>query len=167
METDPFKDLQGVSRKGPRRLSRESFNNCVMFHLLTVFSNSAAEQEKYYLSNVLKKPHRVGVCQFVQHVEQLYVFVAQLPCWYYMLIYTPGMTPANVPFTKADLASHVLQMYPLQWQDQYNMQEKGMTPVDMHSLQASLQAIERVCTPEKARAQFGKKASLKSKTRHK
>jgi hypothetical protein len=61
MEADPFKDLQGVSRKGPRGLLRESFNNCIVFHLLTVFPNNAAEQEKYYLSNVLKKPQRFGV----------------------------------------------------------------------------------------------------------
>ncbi len=45
-EADPFKDLQGVSRKGPRGLSRESFDKCVMFHLFTVFSYNAAEQEK-------------------------------------------------------------------------------------------------------------------------
>jgi hypothetical protein len=59
-EADPFKDLQGVSRKGPRGLLWESFDYCVMFHLLTVFLNNAAEQEKYCLSNVLKKPQRVG-----------------------------------------------------------------------------------------------------------
>jgi hypothetical protein len=71
MEADPFKDFQGVSRKGPRGLLWESFNNCIMFHLLTVFLNNAAEQEKYYLSNVLKKPQRVGIHQFVQCIEQL------------------------------------------------------------------------------------------------
>ncbi len=38
-----------------------------------------------------------------------------------------------------------------------------MTPMDMRSLQASLRAIERVCTPEKAHAQSGKKASHKNK----
>jgi hypothetical protein len=60
-ETNPFKDLQGMSRKGPRGLWRESFNNRIMFHLLNVFPNNAAEQEKYHLSNVLKKPQKVGV----------------------------------------------------------------------------------------------------------
>ena len=80
-EADPFKDLQGVSRKVPRGLTRESFDDCVMFHLLTVFPNNAAEQEKYYLSNVLKKPQRVGVRQFIQRIEQLNAYVAQLPCW--------------------------------------------------------------------------------------
>jgi hypothetical protein len=79
-DMDPYKDLKGVSRKGPRLLMRESFDECVMFYLLTVFPNNAAEQEKYYLSNVLKKPQRVGICQFVQHVEQLNAYIVQLPC---------------------------------------------------------------------------------------
>jgi hypothetical protein len=79
-EADPFKDLQGMSRKGPRRLSHESFNKCIMFHLLTVFSNNAAEQEKYHLSNVLKKPQRIGIRQFIQRIEQLNAYIAQLPC---------------------------------------------------------------------------------------
>jgi hypothetical protein len=111
-EVDPFKDLQGMSKKGPRGLFLESFNDCVMFHLLTVFLNNAAEQEKYHLSNMLKKPQRVGVHQFIQRVEQLNTYIAQLPCWYYSPSYNPGMTPANVPLTKTDLGSHVLWMCP-------------------------------------------------------
>jgi hypothetical protein len=101
---------------------------------------------------MLKKPQRVGVHQFVQRIEQLNAYVAQLPCWYCSPSYITGMTPVNVPFTEADLASQVLQMRPHQWQDQYNLQEKGMTPMDMHSLQGSLEAIEHVCTPKKAHA---------------
>jgi hypothetical protein len=44
-----------------------------------VFLNNAAEQEKYYLSNILKKPQRIGIHQFVQRVEQLNAYVAQQP----------------------------------------------------------------------------------------
>ncbi len=124
-EADPYKDLKGMSKKGPGGLMHESFNKCIMFHLLTVFPNNAAEQEKYYLSNVLKKPQRVGTRQFVQCVEQLNAHVAQLPCWYHSPSYVTGMTPANISFTEADLASHVLQMCLHQWQNQYNLQEKG------------------------------------------
>jgi hypothetical protein len=61
MEADPYKDLQGMSKKGPRGLTQESFKECIMFHLLTVFPNNAVEQEKNYLSNLLKKPQRVGI----------------------------------------------------------------------------------------------------------
>jgi hypothetical protein len=119
-----------MSRKGPRGLMRESFDNCIMFHLLTMFPNNAAEQEKYHLSNMLKKPQRVSMRKFVQCAEQLNAYVAQLPCWYYSPSYSASMMPANVPFSKADLVSHVLRMCPHQWQDQYNLEEKGMTPMD-------------------------------------
>jgi hypothetical protein len=53
-------------------------------------------------------------------------------------------------------------MCPHQWQDQYNLQEKGMTPMDMRTLQASLEAIERVCTHKKAHVLSGEKASHKN-----
>ncbi len=46
---NPFVNLQGVSLEGPRGMSCESFNDCVMFHLLTVFPINAAEQQKYYI----------------------------------------------------------------------------------------------------------------------
>ncbi len=61
-ESDPFVNLQGDSLEGPRRMSCESFNDCIMFHLLTAFPINAAEQEKYYISNVLKRPQRINVC---------------------------------------------------------------------------------------------------------
>jgi hypothetical protein len=80
-ESDPYVNLQGDSLEGPRGMSRESFNDCVMFHLLTAFPINAAEQEKYYISNVLKKPRRINVCQFVQRVEQLNAYIAQMLCF--------------------------------------------------------------------------------------
>jgi hypothetical protein len=111
---------------------------------------------------VLKKPQQIGIRLFVQCVEQLNTYVAQLPCWYYSTSYVAGMTPANVLFTEADLASHILWMCLHQWQDQYNLQEKGMTLIDMHTLQASLEAIEHVCTHKKAHVPSGEKASHKN-----
>jgi hypothetical protein len=83
MESDPYVNLQGDSLEGPRGMSRNSFNNCVMFHLLTAFPINAAEQETYYISNKLKKPQPINVRQFVWHVEQLNAFIAQMLCFYY------------------------------------------------------------------------------------
>jgi hypothetical protein len=117
-----------------------------MFHLLTVFPINAAEQEKYYISNVLKKPQRINVCQFIHRVEQLNAYIAQMPCFYYSLNANSSTKPENVPFMEAELGAHVLRMCPIQWQDQYNMNEKGMTPMDMRLLLTLLEAIERVCT---------------------
>jgi hypothetical protein len=148
---DPYTDLQGLTRKGPRGMLLKSFKDCVMFHLLTVFPNNAAEQERYYITNVLKKLQRVSICQFVQRVEQLNSCISQLPCWYYSPSVKANTIPMNVPFAKADLSSHVLRMCPYAWQDQYNLHEKGDTPVDMCSLLLSLDAIEGVCGQERSK----------------
>ncbi len=92
-QSDPYTDLQGVSRKGPRGLLRKAFDDCVMFHLLPVFPNNAAEQERYCLTNGLKKSLCVSVRQFVQHVEQLNSYTCKatqlLHCAAAMLVQQP------------------------------------------------------------------------------
>jgi hypothetical protein len=42
-------------------------------------------------------------------------------------------------------------MSPYIWQDQYNLHEKGGTPVDMLLLLLSLEAIERICGQERSK----------------
>jgi hypothetical protein len=111
-EGDPYVNLQGVSLEGPRKRSRESFNDCIMFHLLTAFPINAAEQEKYYISNVLKKPQRINARQFVHRVEQLNAYIPQMPCFYYSPNANASTKPKNVLFTEAELGAHVLRMCP-------------------------------------------------------
>jgi hypothetical protein len=163
MEGGPYVNLQGVSLEGPRGMSCKSFNDCVMFHLLTAFPINAAEQEKYYISNVLKMPQHVNVHQFVHRVEQLNAYIAQMPCFYYSPNVNANTKPKNIPFTEAELGAHVLCMCPIQWQDQYIMNKKGMTPMDMRLLLISLEAIERICTYEKFKFESYEKSSHKSK----
>jgi hypothetical protein len=129
-----------------------------MFHLLTAFPITAAEQEKYYISNVLKKPQRINVRQFVRRIEQLNAYIAQMPCFYYSPHANASTKPENFPFAEAELGAHVLHMCPLLWQDQYNMNKKGMTPMDMRLLLTSLKAIERVCTHEKGKPDNNEKS---------
>ncbi len=160
--SDPYINLQGDALEGPRGMSCESFNNCIMFHLLTAFPINAAEQEKYYSSNVLRKPQRINVRQFVRHVEQLNAYITQMPCFYYSPNANASTKPENVPFREAELGAHVLHMCPLQWQDQYNMNKKGMTPMDMCSLLTLLEAIECVCTYEKGKLDTFEKSDKSS-----
>ncbi len=162
-QSDTYSDLQGVSKKEPRGPLCKSFDDCIMFHLLTVFPSNAAEQERYNLTKLLKKPQHISVHQFVQHVEHLNSYIVQLPCWYYSPSVKPNTTLAYVPFTEADLTSHVYWMCPIKWQDQFNLHKKGMTPVDMHLLLQSPEAIEHICMQEKSNAQSGEKASNKDK----
>jgi hypothetical protein len=134
-----------------------------MFHLLTVFPINTAEQEKYYISNVLKKPQCINIRQFVRYVEQLNAYIAQMPCLYYSPNANARTKPENIPFTEAELGAHVLRMCPIQWQDQYNMNEKGMPPMDMRLLLTSLEAIERICTYKKGKSESSE--SLPRRTR--
>jgi hypothetical protein len=100
-ESNPFVNLQGVSLEGPRGMSCKLFKNCVMFHLLTAFPINMAEQENYYVTHVLKKPQRVNVCQFRRRVEQLNIYITQMPCFYYSPHANASTKPKNVPFTEA------------------------------------------------------------------
>jgi hypothetical protein len=145
-------------------MSCKLFDNCVMFHLLTAFPINAAEQQKYYITNVVQKPQRINIRQCVRRIEQLNAYIAQMPCFYYSSNANASTKPKNIPFTeKAELGSHVLPMCPIQWQDQYNMNKKGMMPMDMHSFLTLLEAIECVCTYKKAKPESSEKASNKGK----
>ncbi len=63
----------------------------------------------------------------------------------------------------AELGAHVLCMCPIQWQDQqYNMNKKGMTLMDMHLLLTLLEAIRRICTYEKGKSDSYKKSDKSS-----
>jgi hypothetical protein len=161
-EGDPYVNLQGDTLEGPRGMSSQSFNDCMMFPLLTAFPINTAEQEKYYISNVLKKPQRFNIRQFVRQVEQLNAYIAQMPCFYYSLHANASTKPENFPFMEAELGAHVLRMCPLMWQNQCNMNKKGMTPMDMRSLLTSLEAIERVCTHEKGKPDNNEKSNKSS-----
>jgi hypothetical protein len=67
------------------------------------------------------------VRQFVRCVEQLNAYIAQMPCFYYSPNANASTKPKNVPFMEAELENYVLRMCPIWWQDQYNMNKKGMT----------------------------------------
>jgi hypothetical protein len=112
---------------------------------------------------MLKKSQCVSIHQFVQHVEQLNVYIAQLPCWHYSPSIKPSMIPMNVPLAEADLESYIPWMCPHSWQDQFNLHKKGMPPMDMCLLLLSLKAIECICTQDRSNAQSNKKASHKGK----
>ena len=82
VEAAPWTDLQGVEHAEQHAKSWDAFSECMRFHLLTVFCNDAAETERYYISNCLKKPNRMSIQQFVQQVQQLHSYLKLLPCLY-------------------------------------------------------------------------------------
>jgi len=64
-------DLQGNVQEVAREHSIESFRDCVKFHLLSVFSHDAGEQQKYYISHYLRKPRKIPIRNFADSVGKL------------------------------------------------------------------------------------------------
>jgi hypothetical protein len=71
IDSSPWKDMRGIVHNTRRSKTWDSFKECVTFHMLTVFHNNAAEPQRYYISNGLKKPNRVPIRQFMQRVQQM------------------------------------------------------------------------------------------------
>jgi hypothetical protein len=55
-ESDPYVNLQGDTLEGPRGMSRELFNECVMFHLLTA-SPTTRLSKKSTISQMYLRSH--------------------------------------------------------------------------------------------------------------
>jgi hypothetical protein len=72
----------------------EFFQDCITFHLLNMFPGNTAKQQRFYISNVLKKPQRVPIRYFFQRVEQLNSYLSHLPCSTYD---SPRATAATKP----------------------------------------------------------------------
>jgi hypothetical protein len=85
-----------------------------------------------------------------------------MQCFYYSPNANASTKPENVPFTEAELEAHVLRMCPIQWQDQYNMNQKGRTLMDMRLLLTLLEAIEHVCTYKKGKLDSFEKSDKSS-----
>jgi hypothetical protein len=153
----PWVDLFGVEHAEKRQRSWSSFMDCVTFHLQTVFRSDAAETQRFYISNGLKKPNRVPIRQFVQRIQQLNGYLDLLPCLYYSDRATK-LTKEVKPFDDVDLASHILRMVPRNWQDQYEL--TGATvPQSVRKLLEALERIEKAFPTDKERE--GTQASAK------
>ena len=62
--TTPWTDLKGKKHTKVQSKTKKSFDDCVTHHLLTYFGSDAADRQKYYINNYLKKPQRVTVRAF-------------------------------------------------------------------------------------------------------
>ncbi len=56
MESNPFVNLQGVSLEGPRRMSRESFNDCICFTFSLCFPSMQLSKKSSMSPMYLRSP---------------------------------------------------------------------------------------------------------------
>ncbi len=109
---NPWIGVNGKHNKGIRVKSWISFMDCIELHKLTVFPADAAEKQRYYMQQTIKKPQRVTVRQFVSRMGILNNYLAYLPMVFDSLMAVTGTKKMNVPFDKADLARIMLNLVP-------------------------------------------------------
>ena len=105
------------------------FEDCIMLHLLTVFPQDSAEQQRYYLMMHLKKSGKLTIFHFEAHSEEQNSYLGHLPG----LVNSPKSNKATMqiePMDEAKLAQLLLQTCPTKWQDQYSLTQ-GNFPHDL------------------------------------
>ncbi len=115
MHTNPWIGVNGKSNKGICVKSWISFMDCIELHKLTVFPAGAAEKQRYYMQQTIKKPQRVTICQFVLRMGILNDYLAYVPMVFDSSMAVAGTKKMNVPFDEADLAGIVLNLVPSSW----------------------------------------------------
>jgi hypothetical protein len=131
------------SNKGTRMKSWISFMDCIKLHKLTIFPADAAEKQRYYMQQTIKKPQQATVRQFVSCMGVLNDYLAYLPTVFYSLIAIAGTKKMNVPFDESDLAGIMLNLVPSSWVNQYNMMHSTL-PKNPRALLNNLEAIKQV-----------------------
>jgi hypothetical protein len=165
---NPWIGVNGKFNKGLHVKSWISFMDCIELHKLTVFPADAAEMQRYYMQQTIKKPQRVTVPrQFVSRMGVLNDYLAYLPTVFYSLMAIAGTKKMNVPFDEADLAKIVLNLVPSSWVNQYNMMHSTL-PKNPRALLNNLETIKRVMDEKhnaslKAKAKEASAASAAAK----
>ena len=60
-QKDPWVAVNGSLNLGPCKKTWESFLDCIKLHKLTIFSCDAAELQRYYMQQHVRKPQRITV----------------------------------------------------------------------------------------------------------
>jgi hypothetical protein len=115
--------------------------DCIELHKLTLFPADAAEKQRYYMQQTIKKPQRVTVRQFVSRMGVLNDYLAYLPTVFNSSMVVEGTKKMIVPFDEADLARIVLNLVPSSWVNQYNVMHSTL-PKNPRALLNNLEAIE-------------------------
>jgi hypothetical protein len=84
------------------------FLDCIELHKLTIFPVDAAEKQRYYMTQTVKKPQRATVRQYMARKGILNDYLAHLPTVFNSPMAVKETKKGNVPFDEADLAGIVL-----------------------------------------------------------
>jgi len=76
----------------------KSLTDCIELHKLTVLPADAAEKQRFYVQQVVRKPHRVTIRQYMSRMGVLNNYIAHLPSIYYSSKAVASTVKGNVIF---------------------------------------------------------------------
>ncbi len=152
---DPWIGVNGSSNKGIRVCSWPSFLDCIKLHKLIIFPVDAAEKQRYYMTQTVKKPQLATVCQYMACVGVLNDYLAHLPTVFNSPMAVEGTKKGNLPFNEADLSEIVLNSVPISWMNQYNMTHTTL-PDGTRTLLQDLESIKHVMEEKHEAGQMAK-----------
>ncbi len=147
-EHDSWAAVNGQVTKGRHPRTWMSFLDCLKLHKLTVFSADAAERQRFYIQQAMRKPQRATVRQHILQMGVLNDYVKHLPRLKDSSKAVPTTKKGNIPFGKADLATIVLLSVPMSWQNQYILIHSTV-PESTCTLLLDLEAIKQVMVEKK------------------
>jgi hypothetical protein len=138
-EKDPWTNLRGEEQSGVRGKTMVAWQDCYTLMLKTVFTNNAAEQQKFYLTLLHLNPAKMKARPFLQHFITLAGYLGELPSLIHSRDATDATKPVE-PHGDGELATIGLHAMPGVWQKQYDLVHKA--PHDNQYLQDALEKIE-------------------------
>jgi hypothetical protein len=82
--------------------------DCIELHKLTVLPADAAEEQRFYVQQVVRKPQRVTIRQYMLRMGVLNDYIAHLPSIFYSSKAVASTVKGNVIFGDGELASIIL-----------------------------------------------------------
>jgi hypothetical protein len=137
---DSWIGVNGSSNKGICVRSWPSFLDCIELHKLIIFPVDAAEKQRYYMTQTVKKPQGATVRQYAC-IGVLNDYLSHLPTVFNSPMAVERTKKGNVPFNEADLAGIILNYVPVSWMNQYNMMHTTL-PNGTRTLLQDLESIE-------------------------
>jgi len=81
----------------------------------------AAEKQHFYVQQVVRKPQRITIRQYMLRMGVLNDYIAHLPSIFYSSKAVASTVKGNVIFGDSELTSIILASTPQTWQNQYNL----------------------------------------------
>jgi len=161
-DRDTWVGVNGKTHDGPRVRTWKSLTDCIELHKLTVLPADAAEKQRFYVQQVVRKPQRVTIRQYMLRMGVLNDYIAHLPSIFYSSKAVASTVKGNVIFGDRELAGIILASMPQTWQNQYNLAHSTV-PESPCMLLPDLENIEQVMNKRTAEKQKAKGKSKEAK----